>query len=537
MTITWALEADLDFSTSYETDLTGYVEKPGRGVQIDREIGPDGAYRTSKVDITLSNRSGAFTPENTASPFYGAMMKPGIPIRLTATIGVTTYTVWTGYIQRWKTTWAGAGGVSLCQITCYDLWYYLNEGAAVDVAASVSRDTDAALVAIATSLGISAGDYSFADGVQDLPAHFAMGQNPASAAQDVADSEMFGWQFISALGLWTFQNRNQRLGTTVADTWGDGTGVYPSNVSYDLDPLEYATTVRARGRRFAVGDADVEVHRWSVGVNNGLFIASGGIHERTFQSDSATLSLVTPAAVTDYTANASDNGAGADRTGSLTVTLTDLGGGRYTQKLVASADLYVHKFIQRGQPLNIYPDMPEITISLPWTGEKAGQSIDLDLPWVDGDSTKVRDYAMEMLRIMRYPPARLTLDFIAGTEARQIALLSVELGDLIRYKDVLVGAAAGAYVDDWWYVNRISIDIPPDWAGQSFTASIGLERSYDHRKLDAIVYDAFDRANASGDLGTASSGDVWSGDTGFDIVSNAARPNATALQIPVMAVA
>lgn len=538
--ITWAVQADMDFDTVFETALTGYVERPGNGIRIAREIGPDGAYRTSKVSITLSNRGGEFTPENSASSFYGQLV-PGVPIRVVATHASVDYTLWTGYVQRWKTGWK-AGTVSLCELTCYDLWHYLQEGVPVDVAASVSRDTDAALLAIATSIGLDTGDYSFADGLQDLPVHFAVGQNPASAMQDVADAEMFGWLFVNAAGQVVFQSRSSRLGTSVDDTWGDGTGIVPHAVDYDLDPLEYVTNVRARGVRFAVGDADVEVQRWSVGVNNGLHLASGQVYERTFQAESATVSLTTPVAYTDYLANASDDGSGADRTGSLTVTLTDLGGGRYSVKLVAAAELYVHKFQVRGQPVALYPDRPEVVVSLPWEGEKAGQAINLDVPWVDGDSTVLLDYAMSQLRIGRYAPARLGLSFHAGNPdatidaARKVAFLSLELGDLIKYADTGIGAAKGAYVDDWWYVNRIEIEVPPDFAGASFMVRVGLERSYDHRNLDAIEYDDFARADASGDLGTTASGAAWQADTGFNITSGKAAPANTSEQKPWVAV-
>ena len=59
----------------------------------------------------------------------------------------------------------------------------------------------------------------------------------------------------------------------------------------------------------------------------------------------------------------------------------------------------------------------------------------------------------------------------------------------------------------------------------------------DNAVLDAIVFDTFDRANASGDLGTSFSGDVWADDTGFDISGGYAVPNSTGLQVPNLVVA
>ena len=150
-TITWSLLADFDRNGSYDFDLTGYVERPGNGISITRGMGPDGIYRVSSMSVTLSNRSGIFTPDNSASSLYG-LMRPGVPIQLTATHNAITYTRWTGYIQSFRPTFR-AGQVPMCAIQCYDIAKWIADFRPVNVTASTSRDTDGALTAIATAVG------------------------------------------------------------------------------------------------------------------------------------------------------------------------------------------------------------------------------------------------------------------------------------------------------------------------------------------------------------------------------------------------
>ena len=101
--VTWTLEADLDRSGSFSTDWTSFVERPGAGVKIFRGIGDDGVYRVSRVAIDLSNKGGEFTPTNTASAYYGRL-EPGVPIRLVANHSAVDYTLWTGYVDRYTTS-------------------------------------------------------------------------------------------------------------------------------------------------------------------------------------------------------------------------------------------------------------------------------------------------------------------------------------------------------------------------------------------------------------------------------------------------
>ena len=539
MELTWSLMADMDGDETYETDLTGYVEKPGSGITIQRGIGRDGKPLSSRMNVALSNRGGEFTPGNTASPFYG-QMRTGTPVRLTVTHASGSYTRWTGYILSWRTSWA-VGQVSMAPVVCGDLFELLRDAETVNVTASTSRDTDGALVEILTAMGLDSGDYDLDDGVQDLPMHFCVGEEPLAAMMAVAASEMGGMLYPDVLGRVRFEARNSRLGTNPVAIWGDGTEVVPVSVEYDLNPNEFCTSVTARGTVFHEGQADTllweDTRNMLTNPASSLEIAPGEVYERVYQTASAYVALTALEQTKDFLANSAADGSGTDETASLSLTLTELGGGyiRLRRENTSGSTIYNTRMRVRGQPVEFYADRPAAMFSLAVTGRPVGKSLQFDVPFA-GDE-KLRDYAYQELMVGRYPWPVLRLTFMASSAAEIAALLAADLGQLIYYADNDLPAEQRAYVDDWWYIEAISDAIPPDWAGQAFRTTVTLVPSYVYRDLDAIVFDTFDRDDASGDLGTSFSGDVWADDTGFDISGGYAVPNDAGLQVPSMAVA
>lgn len=534
--ITWSVMADFDRDGTFDDDLTGFVEAPGSGIRIQRGIGRDGKPTTSKFSLTLSNRGGEFTPENTASAYYG-LLEPGVPIRFTATHSATDYTICTGYAMRWQTSWA-AGAVSMCQVECEDIFAILRDADSVNVIASDSRDTDGALIAVMDALGLVAGDRNFDDGVQNLPMHFAIGQNPLEAMMQVAASEMGGMLYPDATGRIRFEARNSRLGTTADDTWGDSTTITPVAVGYDLNPLELVTKVTARSTVFHEGNADTLL--WEDSRNmftnpaTSLSLAAGEVYERVYQAKSAYVTLTALASTTDYLANSAADGSGTDQTASFAVTVTDLGGGYFKlrRENTSGSTIYNTKMRLRGQPVEFFSDRASAVFSLSQSGLKAGRNLEFDVPFAGDTGTTLRDYAYQELRVGRYPWPMLTLQFIPGNDDARAALLAAELGDLIQYTDTSLGAYQSPQVDDLWYIEGLDYTVPPTFAGQTFNCTVRLAPSYVYRNLDAIVFDIFDRDDASGDLGTSFSGDAWANDTGFDIASDAARANTDTLSIP-----
>lgn len=545
-TITWAVSADFNRDGVFEFDLTPYVSLPGSGLQLSRGIDPSGRPRISTLNLAVNNNDGTFTPENSASSLYGLMI-PNVPIQVTSTHNSLPFTHWTGYIRKFAPDWS-AGAVPMCQLQCTDIAEDAAAFSPTNVLVSTARDTDGALVAIMDAMGLAAGDRNFDDGIQDLPYHFTRSQDGLTAMVEAALSEMGGLLWVTADGKFRFESRQSRLGIGSPDhAWGDGTAIIPKAIVYDLNNNDLISDVTVVPTIFGAGQADTEIFRFSRGKDtkptaDSLSIAAGDTYTASWDYDSPITALTTPEAVVDYLANDAANGTGTDRTSLLTVTVTDLGAGAtIALKNTHSGAIYVTKFRLRGQPAAFSGQSPHFQATKSIPGAKLNAGVTLRVPF-GSDSQAVRDYAVASLRTYRYPYPKLTLTFDGATTSsaandttKKSDLLAVELGELVYYKDTGLGTS-GAMVKDWWYVEAIQMTIPPNWGGANFGLVVTLSPSYNYRNLDRCTYDAFTRADVVGDLGTGTSGDVWSGDSGFDIVSNKARPNSTALQIPVLTV-
>jgi len=256
-----------------------------------------------------------------------------------------------------------------------------------------------------------------------------------------------------------------------------------------------------------------------------------------YQAASAYVALTALEQVKDYLANSTIDGTGTDETASLVCALTELGGGyfRLRRENTSGSTIYNTRMRVRGQPVEFHADRAEAEFSLSVAGLPAGRGLQFDVPFAGDTGQKLRDYAYQELRVGRYPWPTLRLTFMATGDTEIPALLAADIGQLIRYSDLDSPIGQSARVDDWWYIEAIQDEVPPDWAGELFRTVITLIPSYVYRNLDAIAFDTFDRADAAGDLGTSFSGDAWAADTGFDIDSGYAVANSTALQTPYVA--
>ncbi len=530
--VTWSINADFDLDGAYETALATDLEAWSSGISIDRGIDSDGAYQVSQVQFQLGNRAGTYTPENSASALFG-QLRPQVPIQLTAVHNAITYTIWTGYITDYENEFE-PGGWGSVSIVAQDLAAFLSGYQPLRVTVSTSRDTDGALVAIMDVIGLVAGERNFDDGIQDLNYHFVVGQDALTAMQEVVKSEMGGLLWVQADGKLRFESRQSRLGTSVDDTWGDGTNVVPSRLRYRQTTRDLVTKVNVQATIYQAGQAETEIFRFSRSKDtrptaDSMALAQGQVYTATFNYEGLASAVVTPEAIKDYSASSNAAGTGTDRTSSLTPTVTDHGGSA-SIKLVNSfaGTIYVTKFRLRGTPVVLAGSRPQFESAKSVPNIKADSGVQLDVPFATADS-KAADYSYCTLRTFRYPYPTLELDFPWRNDDTKVAMLSLELGDLIRYTDTGL-TTKSAYIDDWWYVERIQIS--GIRAGEVPVTTVVLTPSYIWRNLDKCAYDLFTRSNAVGDLGTSTSNDTWLEDAGFDIASNKAVPNAVAIATP-----
>lgn len=532
---TWRVFADFDRDGAYETEMTDDIALPGSGITIDRGFGKDGIYRTSQAAIVVTNRAGKYATGNAASPLYGKL-RPGVPVKVEATANGLPFTVWTGYIQSYKQSGFSASTVPTCALGCSDIADALAQCSPVNVLLG-TRTTKEAYEAVAAAAGLTGADYEFS-GLQTLPLHWARNVDALTAMAQIQQSEMGGQWFVDALGKVRGQGRHTRLGVDVAQSWGDDGGMYPIDVTVDVTDADVVSTASVQPN-ILVADADQQVifsfsRNASNPIPDSLYIEPGQTYGPVLLDyPSPSEAIAAMVAGTDYTANSAVDGKGTDMTANLAVTNIEQGAGfeLTLRNTHATIGLYVTKFEKRGLSHSYVQDKPIFTYSLPIPGDKTPRGITVPIPYAD-DSGVARDFAVQLVRTYRYPYPRATLRFIPSTPQRAAALLAIELGDLVSYRDTDVTGPGRSYSNDFWYVDRIQTKAAPGRVG-SFEIIFELVPSYLFRNLDAIVYDQFNRDPVTG-LGTSTSYDTWSDAAGVDIVTGGARANSDAVQTPTM---
>ena len=111
--ITWT-DITPRLMTGVETSSTR-----GRGYELDQT-------QAGTVTLTLDNNDAALTPGNASSPYYPNVVAD-VPIRLLMTWAGRTYSVWSGFVERWPQTWSGTTRQGLASITVTDAWSLLGD--------------------------------------------------------------------------------------------------------------------------------------------------------------------------------------------------------------------------------------------------------------------------------------------------------------------------------------------------------------------------------------------------------------------------
>jgi hypothetical protein len=113
------------------TDVTSSVLE-GAGVSMNRgstrNQGPYFRYEAGNCQFTLLNRNGAWDPTNTAGPYASGgvtQLKPGLPVRISATYGGTQFVLFVGKVDSWQVDYSEAGTHSTAQVTASDPIAYL----------------------------------------------------------------------------------------------------------------------------------------------------------------------------------------------------------------------------------------------------------------------------------------------------------------------------------------------------------------------------------------------------------------------------
>lgn len=525
-------EADFDRDGSYETDLSQYFTERAGGLAVSRGAAVQGEPREGTLQLSLDNPDGTFTLDYSSSSLFG-QLDAHVPIRVRCVLNGAEGVLFTGYVSRYRPQF-GRVGANRCHIEAKDLTAHLASFPLVNVTVQEDPTTGDAIERVAEAVGIGA-IVDPEPGLESLPIHYARNANALTAMMDVVRSEMGGELFVNADGVIRFLDRAARLGIYDVDhEWGTGTDIEPEQVEPDLTDDDLITSCAVQANMFLLENQEVEVFRFSRNAENAvpdsLLLTANVPYEVELDFGAPMTAIVEPEESTDYTLNTAIDGSGTDISSSLTVTVTDHGAG-FGLKLLTTTTGYLTYFRLRGLPADFVVDRPVFTHTLSIPNSVMDQGVTLQVPFAE-DTQRARDYPVGVCRTYRYPYPMVKLHFAWDTDAIAAAMLSVELWDLVHFADTGPGGAEFlTNIDEYFYVVGVQHRLTP---GQVQRTTVALVPAYLYFDLDSMCYDGFDRADATGDLGTATSGDVWGGDGSMNIVSGKARASSDSAQTPYL---
>jgi len=222
----------LDGSPTW-TDISAYV----RSGSITRgRTSIDGRFETGTASVKLDNPDGRFTPDNTSGAYYPDV-KIGVPVRIVAEVGASTYPLFYGSVRSWPPVIPTGNVESTVTIPLADGFYNLNRE---DLAGEsyAADSTDGRIGAVLDDISWPAGLRDLDTGIGSVQAtDFAQpetgGEQPALAhLLDVAEAEA-GALFMGPDGKVVFLNRVAQSGVTPSVTY-DGVDDYSAiDFAYD----------------------------------------------------------------------------------------------------------------------------------------------------------------------------------------------------------------------------------------------------------------------------------------------------------------
>lgn len=201
-------------------DVTAYFKEVStrRGRQRDLDT-----FDAGTASFLLDNQDRRFDPTYTAGPYYGYLI-PMRKIRLSITVGATTYRLFTGYVTGWAPVWDSAFTADT-RVDCVDGF----DIAASAVLAATTRTAElsgARVEWVLDQIGWPAADRDLDSGQSTIVELIVVaGSEPQALSHllDVDDSEL-GAVFVKGDGTFAFFDRHRVLKspyTTVQTTFGD----------------------------------------------------------------------------------------------------------------------------------------------------------------------------------------------------------------------------------------------------------------------------------------------------------------------------
>ena len=219
-----------------------------RGRNLDSE-----QFQTGSATIRILDQTGAFNPQNTASPYY-TYLNPMRKISITATYSGVTYNIFAGYITTYSTTTPKfTGDLVYTTLSAVDGFRLFQNAQFFGVTgATAGETTGARITKILDTVGWPSSLRDIDTGQTTVQADPATQRTCLSALQTCATTE-YGAIYMGSDGKVVFQDRAitaGSIGTTSTSFSDTGSGIGYSDVKWVFDDTQIynlATITRTGG--------------------------------------------------------------------------------------------------------------------------------------------------------------------------------------------------------------------------------------------------------------------------------------------------
>ena len=359
MLVDWGKDGTLGNGTGEDVTARTLSADWSRGRDFASQL--TGRASAGRFSAVLNNESGDYSSFNTASPLYGSLL-PGRLVQLTGTVSGTSYTLWTGYLQR-VTVAPSVDGLNTASLEAIGPMGYLNQyDVAVPMLTSVT--TGSAIGTILDKAGW--GTARAIDTGETTMARFWTDRvKTVMALRKVEDTEA-GFILESKTGSLVFESRHHRLKAPHYTSQGTFTDAGAGTLFYggvqQEDPLpQIFNEIEAKVQLFTVGSlgtlwslAETGTASPLVGRNGGERIYWAGYPNPDSPTDAISVDAwTTPASGTDFNINTYQDGSGVNINADMAVAVTKFGN---AMKITltnnnATADGYVTLLQARGTPI------------------------------------------------------------------------------------------------------------------------------------------------------------------------------------------
>ena len=200
-------------SASVIVDVSNVVDSiqtiRGRNAQADQ-------FQTGTLSLRIVDQNGDFNPQNPSGPYYN-LLTPMRKVQITATYGVITYPIFSGFITSYTTTTPkNANDVVYTTIQAVDA-FRLAQNAQISTVAGTSAGqlSGARINALLDAIDWPVSMRDVDAGLTTMQADPGTARTSLAAMQTVETSE-YGALYVDAAGSFVFQDRNVTAGSTGA---------------------------------------------------------------------------------------------------------------------------------------------------------------------------------------------------------------------------------------------------------------------------------------------------------------------------------